>query len=568
MWASGHFDRPQDESPLIKSDDLAETKRHQVCDYEVRFVGLTMAKQVRGGRMEVPLSGLPGGALRCDRSKRRRTAELLVVGWREHRTRNHVQWRMMFQRLVSQLLLPVLIVAIGAGGLVWLSTKDAPPERVAIQPPPLLVETIPLQSSATSFPIQVSGNVVPRREVTLSAEVAGAVTFKGDSIESGRYVRQGTPLIQIDPARFELLVGQLDSELQQVEADIQQLATREQGTNSLIKLAEREAEIATAASTRLKGLALKNAVTDADMEAVERTELQARNVLTVLLNQRSLMPVQRQRLQAQRNLTTLKQQEAQLNLDRTQIVAPFTGLITAVDVEQGNYVQTGDMLLKLEDTSAVDVECSLRMDDLYWLWDSHAGSDVVGAEESSHGGFVDTANVDVGKLFEIPAVDAEVVGDVAGRQFHWKGRLARYAGRGVNQRTRTVSCRVAVSEPVRAAAGDGPPTLMRGMYVTVTLNVTPRTRLLSIPTRGVQPNGQVWTVDDGILRGHSVKPAKVLADSVLVRADSTDLKPGDRIVTTQLSTPLDGIRVREVGKDRPTGDATRGAPTGDGSGTP
>jgi hypothetical protein len=65
-----------------------------------------------------------------------------------------------------------------------------------------------------------------------------------------------------------------------------------------------------------------------------------------------------------------------------------------------------------------------------------------------------------------------------------------------------------------------------------------------------------------------VKPAKVLADSVLVRADSTDLKPGDRIVTTQLSTPLDGIRVREVGKDRPTGDATRGAPTGDGSGTP
>ena len=91
----------------------------------------------------------------------------------------------MFQRLVSQILLPVLIVAIGAGGLVWLSTKDAPPERVAKQPSPLLVETIPLQASTSSFPIHVGGNVVPRREVTLSAEVAGAVTFKGDSIESG-----------------------------------------------------------------------------------------------------------------------------------------------------------------------------------------------------------------------------------------------------------------------------------------------------------------------------------------------------------------------------------------------
>ncbi len=464
--------------------------------------------------------------------------------------------------------MPVLIVATGAGGLVWLSMKEEPPERIAVQPPPLLVETIPLQDSATSFPIQVSGNVVPRREVTLSAEVAGAVTFKGDSIESGRFVRHGSPLIQIDPARFELLVGQLDSELKQVEADIEQLATREQGTNSLIRLAEREAEIATAALTRLRGLALKNAATDADLETVERAELQARNVLTVLLNQRNLIPVQRQRLQAQRILTTLKQREAQLNLDRTKIVAPFTGVITAVGVEQGNYVQTGDMLLKLEDTSAVDVECSLQMDDLYWLWDSHVEGSGADAKETSPGELVHTSNVDAGRLFEIPAVDALVVGEVAGRQFHWKGRLARYAGRGVNQKTRTVSCRVAVSEPIRASAEDGPPTLMRGMYVTVTLNVTPRTRLLSIPTRGVQPNGQVWTVAADILRGHSVKPAKVLADCVLVRADSTDLKPGDRIVTTQLSTPLDGIRVREVGRDRPSVASIRDAPQIDKGGTP
>ena len=69
--------------------------------------------------------------------------------------------------------MPVLIVAAGAGGLVWLSTKDAPPERVAKQPPPLLVETIALTPGVSSFQIHVSGNVVPRREVTLSAEVAG-----------------------------------------------------------------------------------------------------------------------------------------------------------------------------------------------------------------------------------------------------------------------------------------------------------------------------------------------------------------------------------------------------------
>jgi multidrug efflux pump subunit AcrA (membrane-fusion protein) len=464
----------------------------------------------------------------------------------------------MFQRLLSQLVLPVLIVALGAGGLIWLSAKDAPPERVAHQPPPLLVETVSLQAAAPSFPIHVSGNVVPRREVTLSAEVAGAVIFKGESIESGRYVRKGKSLLQIDPARFELEVKQLGSELRQVAADLQRLSTEEQGTNLLIKLAEREAEISTAAATRVKDLALKNAATEAQLESVERAEIQARNALTVLLNQRALIPVQRERLTAQRMLTEFKQQQAQLNLDRTRIVAPFAGVITAVEVERGDYVQTGDVLLKLDDTSAIDVECSLRMDDLYWLWNSVAREDAEAAGESTHGESVETPPVDVGRLFEIPTVDAVVVGEVTGRQFRWNGRLSRYAGGGVHQKTRTVACRVAVTDPIRADAVDGPPTLMRGMYVTVTLNVEPRIRLVSIPTQGVQPNGRVWTVDNGVLRGHSVKPAKVLADCVLVRADSTDLKPGDRVVITQLSTPMDGSRVRELPTDRQSVDPATG----------
>ena len=468
----------------------------------------------------------------------------------------------MFQRLVSQVVLPVLIISLGTGGLIWLSAKDVPPERVAKQPPPLLVETVSLQAAESSFPLRVSGNVVARREVTLSAEVAGAVIFKGESIKSGRYVRKGAPLLQIDPARFVLEVKQLGSELKQVAADLQRLATEESGTNSLIKLATREAEISTAAATRVKNLALKNAASETQLEAAERAELQARNALTSLLNRRALIPVHREKLTAQKTLTELKQQLAQLNLDRTRIVAPFTAMITADAVERGNYVQAGDVLLKLRDTTAIDVECSLRLDDLYWLWDSYETG--AGAGGSFRGKSGETPPFDVGKLFEVPAVDAVIAGEVSGRQFRWNGRLSRYTDGGVNKKTRTVACRVTVSEPIRAGAVDGPPTLMRGMYVTVTLNVTPRIRLLSIPTLGVQPNGRVWTVVDGVLRGHSVEAAKVLDDRVLVRADSTDLKPGDRIVITQLSTPLNGSRVRELPTDLSSGDAA----TGDEDGTP
>lgn len=485
----------------------------------------------------------------------------------------------MFHQRLSHYVVPVLLIAVGAGGFAWLTAKDAPPERTATQPTAPAVETAVLQPGVSSFQIRVSGNVVPRREVTLSAEVAGAVVHKGKLIESGRHVRQGASLLQIDPARFELQVNELGNEIQQVAADLRRLEVEEHGTRALIQLVEREVEIVKAASSRLQALVLKNASSSAELEAVERAELQSQNTLRVLLNQRALIPIRRERLQAQLKLTQLEQERAQLNLDRTRIAAPFTGVISTMMVEQGDYVQTGDVLLQLEDTSAVDVVCSLQMDDLYWLWNSSVTNDgtkhhvpgpsaewppraslqgqsdvdgapanVASAEEDT-GETEDLRQGDGVHMFEVPAATATVTAEVAGRLFHWKGQLSRYEGGGINRKTRTVSCRVTVAEPVRADAVDGPPTLMRGMYVTVMLNVAPQLPLLRIPTHAVQPNGQVWTVDHDLLQVHTVEPAKVLPDAVLVRADSTDLKPGDRVVITPLATPLAGSRVREFVRD-------------------
>lgn len=446
----------------------------------------------------------------------------------------------MLKPVFSQLVPAVLILGIGISGLVWLSGESEPPAQTAkpVVPPP--VETQVLDPEIRTFTIHTDGNVEPRRVAVLSAQVSGVVIEKPETIESGRAVRADDLLLKIDPQEYQIELEQLAAELLQVDADLSRLDAEEDGQQALLKLAQREAELAAAAFARLKGLVGVDAAGIADLEAAEQSELKARTSVKMLENASRLIPEQRKRLQAQRKLTELRQQEAQLKLDRTTVTAPFDGIVSSIAVERGNSVLAGDILLSVEDTSSMEVACTLKSDDLYWLWNSVAPKNT----ESPTRETVDS-ELDNAIFADIPASAATVTWQTAGRQFQWTGRLSRFEGGGFDDRTRTVPCRVLVEHSTPRDESDGPPALMRGMFVSVELEVVPRDPLWRIPARAVQPDGQVWTVNSGVLRVHSIEPVRTLPDGVLVRADSSGLKAGDHVVITQMTTPLDGNQVRE-----------------------
>ena len=102
---------------------------------------------------------------------------------------------------------------------------------------------------------------------------------------------------------------------------------------------------------------------------------------------------------------------------------------------------------------------------------------------------------------------------------------------------------------------------MRGMYVTVTLPVVPQTQLIEIPAEAVRPDGQVWSVGGDRLVIHRVTVARVLQRSVLIRADSTDLKPDDHVIVSPLATTYQGMPVRERPKDPPSDGHEEGSPS-------
>ena len=437
--------------------------------------------------------------------------------------------RTMLQRLL-QLVLPVLILAGGVAGLFWLSSLKEPPVRVTVPYQPPLVETNTVVAQSESFPIRVHGVVVPYREVRIAAEVSGRIVEKDQRLRSGRVVSKGTRLFVIDPERYRRAIEALDYEAKQADSDAQRIELEIEQAAELIALSERKLVLATRELERLDSLAATDSTTQAARDEAERSVLDVRSTLTTLKQRRAQLPLQHTGLTARLEMLKSQAARARLDLSRTEVVAPIDAIVTSDMQEVGGYVESGDHLLTLQDVSRFEVSCSLRADDLAWLHSSNAaGSDDDDVRHS---------------VFELPETVATVTCEIAGETYSWAGRLERAAGAGFDATTRTLECRCVVDDPRRDQA-TGPPTLVAGMFVDVEFRVTPRIELLALPRNSLQPDGQVWVIEDGKLTVHREQPARVTSSFVLLQVDRTEIRPGDRVVVSTLPMAFDGMDVRE-----------------------
>jgi multidrug efflux pump subunit AcrA (membrane-fusion protein) len=259
-----------------------------------------------------------------------------------------------------------------------------------------------------------------------------------------------------------------------------------------------------------------------------------------------------------KTLTQLKKKKAEYDLERTKIKAPVDGVIVLDSVEQGDYVQIGAPLLTIEDTTAVEVKCNLRMDKLYWVWDQNQNQDQAVSNN------LDRGISNFGEDYQIPLTRATVVYRLEGEEYTWDGELWRIDGVGVDEKTRTVPCRVIVRSPQtvwvmrgdkRQRATGGPPALVRGMYVDVVVHTRPSQSLLQIPQQAVRPGEEIWlarplsgndmdaTTVEAASATHALQIVKVdvietTSDKAIVRADAKELSADDLVIVSPLALPV------------------------------
>jgi len=399
------------------------------------------------------------------------------------------------KQLLVRSALPLLILAAGLAVMLALGTRKQEtqaPENPGQTP---VIETLAVRPFDGDLTLAIDGVVAPVREIEVAAEVAGRVQFKADVCRAGHYVRRGTPLVEIDTRDYELERLRSQKLRERAGAELAELDVEQSNLESLIALAERDRELQQGELDRL--LRISRSVSESETDRARRAVLVADNALQTLKNQQTANRVRRDRLQIAAELAEADLQKAELDLQRTKIAAPVDGVIVRDSVEQGGFVQRGTALFRIEDMSSIEVQCNLKMSDVYWLWRQRPTS-VASPPEG-----------DEAAAYRLPPTAATVIYQFAGRddlRFSWQGMLTRFEGSGLDERTRTAPCRVVVARPRDVAfAGPpdrppfaaGPPALVRGMFVTVLLHVRLESPLVQIPEEALQPGKFVWRVRDG-----------------------------------------------------------------------
>ncbi len=436
-------------------------------------------------------------------------------------------------------VLPATILGAAIGGYLVLGGPKAPPRKEKDPPKPVAVRTSPVEPVATGIDLEVDGVVVPLREVTLAAEVPGRVLRKMDACNEGRVVAAGDVLFELDRRDYELDVSRLEKELSQAGLSIEEV-DEELAQNALsVDLARRQVDLARREVTRLEALKAGRIVTESEADRAVRDELTAANGLTTLEGQRRVLAKRRNRLLEAQSLAATMLEKAKLDLSRTTITSPVHGIIVEDKVEQDSFVAKGTPLVTIEDTSVTEVKTSLRMDEVARVW---GGKD------------------DTGGVHGFPEVPAKVVFVLGDRRYEWDGVLSRQGGRGLDEKTRTLPCRVRVPEPTKLRAVDrygavlpalppeAPRSLLRGMFVEIWLHVDVAQPLVSVPQEAVRPTGELFVMREGKLAILKPKPFHVSGGRVAFDERDSGLASDDRVVVSQLSNPRDGMEITEAVK--------------------
>ena len=262
-----------------------------------------------------------------------------------------------------RLLYALMAIAALVAGWFWWSGRQ--PDVVDVDVVSVArVDT--LRASVTA-----SGEIVATRYADLGSSVMGRLVSL--RVREGDRVTAGQVLARIDPIQAESAVASSAAALQALEAEAA-------GASNQIRAAQADITVATSRQTeaqralqRARELAASGLVAqselDAAVAAADTAEAQVAAATATLAR------AEQARSAATQRVAQGRAERARVGdqLSKTEITAPIAGVVTRLDVEEGEMVvmgvqnQPGSILMTISDLSALDAEVKVAEADVLRL---------------------------------------------------------------------------------------------------------------------------------------------------------------------------------------------------------
>lgn len=370
----------------------------------------------------------------------------------------------------NKIILPTLIL-VAAVGVHWGLVKTKPTaKKKTVHERQLLVETMPLKKSTEQIVLQTTGTVIPAQEVMLQARVSGEITAISEVFVPGGVFAKGDQLVQLDPVDYQLAVTNRAADLASARFDYK----KELGWQSV---ALREWDLV---EDKASASALEKELT---------------------LRQPNLEQAQMNLASAEASLA-----QARLNLARTQIRAPFNGVVDQRMVNVGTQVSGQTQLARLIGTDEFWVRATVPVDQLQWI--------------------------------EVPGAQVRVRQSNGGER-GWQGTVIRVEP-SLEEKGRLAQILISIPDPM----GESP--LLLDSYVHVLIEGKKIADIFSVPREALHDGNQLWLKNgEGRLQFREITPMWTDRKRVLFQSG---VEEGEVLVLTDLSSPLPGRKLAVAGE--------------------
>ncbi|WP_296051657.1 efflux RND transporter periplasmic adaptor subunit [uncultured Alteromonas sp.] len=369
--------------------------------------------------------------------------------------------------------LPIILLglAVVAAGIMIMSKK--PPEKKEVEELAFLVDAQPVFTEHVEFTVTSQGNVQPKHKTSIATQVSGRVIDIADNFVVGGFFSKGDVLLTLEQDDYQTDLSLAEAELAQAEAALQEEQARG-------KVAAEE----------------------------------WRSVNGVVPPELGLRKPQLAKEQANVKAAKAKLARAQRNLDRTQVIAPYDGIVIERNADLGQFVGTGALVGELYSTEVAEVRLPLTDADLAFI------------------------DLESGISHRNPVTLSAMVG---GKLQQWQGTLVRSEG-VLDTTNRLIYAVVEVLDPYLRNSGEYIVPLRFGQFVQAVISGTDARSLIVIPRSLMRLDGTVLVADENNeLQIKQVDVARSSPESVYI---SGGLSDGDNVVRSAVPNPYNGMPVR------------------------